>query len=763
VSFSLSSCSNTKRLAEDDQLLVKNKVVVHKSEQGLSNKRNFGDDLNDLLVQKSNKKTLGLFRLKLWFYMRTEGKKLTKFRNWIRTSVGEPPVLFAEEKMDQTATKMKTYMANKGHFYGKVETSVEEKKKNPKKVVVTYDVYPQQFYTFGEINWPEGNSNIDQIIRKNTEEALVAEGDPFNAELLDQERTRITKLLRNEGYFFFGNEYITYDLDSTVGDLSIEVFYRINQPSDSSFHNAYFMDNVYVFPNYSMKEFVNSQTYSDTVRLDNYVFIRNNEKVKPPVIRNHLFFERNNLYRQQDFQYSLTNLNSLGYYKYVNIDFKAKEKNGLNFLDAYVYMIPSKKQGFSIDLEGSNNFQGLFGVRVGLGYWNRNLTKHSDLFNVDASTGVEFQFGQPQKVNSADVNVGVKYRINRILATKKITEKSRRAQPKTVFGLNFTFQRRIEFYTLNSTSFSFGYDWSAKKNIRHLFNPFTISQVFVYNTTLKFEERLNSNPALRNAFEEQFIIGMDYTFLYNNNYKTKRPNSTMFFRGQIDIAGNFLHGMVSLANINDPNAQKPYQLFGRTYSQYFRVESDIRNYLDITKNLQLVTRLNTGIGIAYGNTTTLPYVKQFFVGGTNGLRGFALRSIGPGGYVDTAALSGDEFVDQTGDVKIEGNAELRFGIFKWIKGALFVDVGNVWLLRDDPLRPEGNFDVDRFITEFAIDMGLGVRLDFDYFVLRFDFGMKVRNPSLPKDERWVIKSFDFGSKAWRRENITFNLGIGYPF
>lgn len=757
----MSSCSNTKKLGEDETLLVKNKVVVHKSPMGLSDKKNFTGDLEDLLVQKSNKKLFGLFRLKLWFYMRTEDKKLNKFRNWIRTSVGEPPVLIEEQKIDYTVSKMETYMVNKGHFYGDIETEIKQKKK--KKAVVTYNVYPKLYYKFGPVNLPDGNSNIDKIIRANEEDKLINEGEFFDADKLAAERTRISELLRNEGYFFFGNEFITFDLDSNVGNHEIEVFYRINQPSDSSFHNAYFLDQVYVYPDYSMQQFVTSGTYDDTVSIDNYSFIRNDEKVVPKVIRNHLFFQQNSLYRKKDFQNSLLNLNSLGSFKYVNIEFKPKEKNGLNFLDAYVYMIPSKKQGFSIDLEGSNNFQGLLGVRLGFGYWNRNLTKHSDLFTVDVSSGVEFQFGQSNLVNSADANLGIKYRINRILATKKITELSRRAQPKTVFGLNFIFQRRIEFYTLNSATFSFGYDWSGKRNMRHLFNPFTFSQVFVYNTTQQFEDRLNSNPSLRNAFEEQFIIGLDYTFLYNNNYKTKRPRSSMYFRGRVDIAGNLLHGIVALSNKNDPNQNPPFKLFGRTYSQYFRLETDIRNYFQISKNLQLVTRFNTGIGIAYGNTQTLPYVKQFFVGGTNGLRGFALRTIGPGGYVDTAALEGDEFVDQTGDIKVEANAELRFGIFKWIKGALFVDVGNVWLLRDDPLRPEGEFAFNRFYKELAIDMGLGARLDFDYFVLRFDFGMAVHNPSLPKGQRWVIADFDMGDRQWRRENIIFNLGIGYPF
>ncbi len=749
-------------MGEEQTLLVKNKIKIVETGEGLSDKKNMSSEIADLPIQKSNKKFLGLFRLKLWFYMRTEGKKLTKFRNWIRTGVGEPPVIYDEEKTQQTVNKMDAYLANKGHFFAEITTDVVTKPKK-RRTIVTYNIYPKGFYRIGEIHLPDGNSKIDQLIQSTTDKQLINSGDPFDAKKLDNERTRITNLLREEGFFFFGNEFISFDLDSTEEDMEIDVYYRINQPSDSSFHSVYFIDSVIVFPEYSMKEFINSQSYLDTIGLDNYNFIQNEGKVRPRVIRDHIFFEKDEIYRQNNFRYSLLNLNSLGAYKYVNIEFQAKKKEGLNFLDAYVYMIPAKKQGFSVDLEGSNNFQGLLGLRVGFGYWNRNLSHKADLLNVNLSTGVELQFGQSNILNTADANLGISYRINKILAGKKIAYRARKKQPKTVFGVNFTFQRRIEFYTLNSATFSFGYDWTSKKNMRHLFNPFTFSQVFVYNKTEKFEERLESNPSLRNAFEEQFIIGLDYTYLYNNSYKTKRPRSTMFFRGQGDIAGNVLHGLVSLTKINKPNAQKPYELFGRVYSQFVRLEADIRNYFKINKNLELVTRFNAGIGIAYGNTTTLPYVKQFFVGGTNGLRGFTFRGVGPGGLVDSTLLEDDAIVDQTGDIKIEINAELRFGIYKWIKGAIFADAGNVWLLRTDPLREDGEFNIGRFYKEIAMDMGLGLRLDFTYFVLRFDWGMAFHNPNLPKGDRWVIKNFDMGNKQWRQDNIRFNLGIGYPF
>lgn len=346
------------------------------------------------------------------------------------------------------------------------------------------------------------------------------------------------------------------------------------------------------------------------------------------------------------------------------------------------------------------------------------------------------------------------------------------ASPKTRISLNYTFDHRYDFdttgknvvflYQLHNFNASFGYEWDKGTTEHHLLNPITVDFYLLPQTGTTFIERLNENPLLKSSYENQIIVGPNYSFTYNNQ-KSNADHKYMYLRINLETAGNLIDGLFKLASLKDQN-DSSYLIAGQPFAQYFRVEADWANFIHINNHSLFAIRTYGGIGVPYGNSLSLPFIKQFYVGGPNSLRGFQIREIGPGGYVDTTVYNPEKgpkssvagFFDQTGDIKIEANAEIRFDIYRWFKGAVFADAGNVWTLRKDAALPEGNFDARTFLSQIAVDAGLGLRLDFSYFVVRFDYGFPLRDPRRIASERWQFQHWEFLPGQ-------LQLAIGYPF
>jgi hypothetical protein len=312
--------------------------------------------------------------------------------------------------------------------------------------------------------------------------------------------------------------------------------------------------------------------------------------------------------------------------------------------------------------------------------------------------------------------------------------------------------------------------WRETTLKTHELFPVDVSFVKPSKTSVEFEDLLEQNPSLANSFQDQFIPGLNYSFTLNtqlrediaHKYEPKsRRRSDFYLNTTVGLAGNLLKLVQSMSSDREVD-----EFFGLPYSQYIRAEIDFRYYLQLDRHQKLATRLSIGTGYAYGNSTYMPYIKQFAVGGSNSLRAFPARSVGPGTYnvrTDSLYTSSTYFIDQRGDVKIEGSVEYRFDIIKALKGAVFVDGGNIWLLKEDVNRPGGKFNKDIFLGELAVGTGVGLRYDFGFFVLRLDVATPLRKPYLEKGDRWVVDEIDLGSREWRRENLILNIAIGYPF
>jgi outer membrane protein assembly factor BamA len=337
---------------------------------------------------------------------------------------------------------------------------------------------------------------------------------------------------------------------------------------------------------------------------------------------------------------------------------------------------------------------------------------------------------------------------------------SRQFVPKTTVSVGGGLFSRVRYYELHSFNTALGYNWRKSDRFAQSLNPIDISYTNLVKSSAEFQEYLDENPTIKRSFEEQFILGAVYSFTYSTLHLKNKH--TFLISESADVSGNLEY---LIANnipglVNQKDGQ--YTLLNVPFSQFARLRSEARYFINTGNSTALGMRLIIGTGIPYSNSETMPYVKQFFVGGTNSVRAFRARTVGPGSYNPPDSLD-NTYLDQAGDIKLEYSIEYRFPIHSFLKGAFFVDAGNIWLVNADEQRPGGKFDFNTFYRELAIGTGFGLRFDFDIIVVRLDLAFPLHKPNLPEGDRWIFTDIQMGSPTWRRENFTLNIAIGYPF
>lgn len=753
----VSSCNVTRSLQEGEKLLVKNQVII---QDNIPKKRLFKEDLEALPQQKPNRKMFGFYPVRLGIYSATLNKKENKFRWWMKNKVGEAPVVYSEDATTRAEKQMTNFMFNKGYLHSEIVSNVIFKEH---KAIVKYTVIPRERYFISEVVFPEPQDLLTRTILLTEETSLLIEGEPLDITVMDNERKRISDFLRDNGYYYFNKEYLAFDIDSNETDRTVKLIMKLKEPRNPNDFKKFGIRNIYVHSNYQLDGTRGVITHKpDTV--GEFFFISDRQNFKHNTLIDAIHFKRGEYFKITDYQKTIRKFSNYGAFKFTDIEFKdLYSTTGKTELDVNIYLTPAKKQSVAVELEGNHNFLGFTGSAVSFVYRNKNLTKGADMLEFRLSGGVEYEFRNQQgTLRNADIIGEVNYYMNKFLVPFKLRSVSKNNNVKSRFSLKYNYGRRIPFYTLHSNTFTFGYEWNEVTNKRHIYNPVSINLLLIPKKEPQFEERLINTPLLARSFEEIIIPGSNYTYLFSNR-KGDRDRSFMNFRGDVRTSGNLVSAIAALANINS-DKEKPYRLGGVAFSQFLRLEGNIVNYFRIGAHSQLVTRLNMGSIIAYGNNNIAPYFQQFYAGGPNSIRGFRLRALGPGSYADLANIDNPNFFfDQAGDIKFEVNSEYRFDIYKWFKGALFVDAGNVWLLRKEEDRPNGEF-TKNFYRDIAIGAGFGVRLDFEYFVIRTDLGIPIRDPRfLDSGEQWAIKDFNPLKKDWRRQNLILNLAIGYPF
>lgn len=756
----LNACNLTQSVPEEAYLLVKTNIELKKKvkKDGVVK-----EEIKNLVIQKPNTKMFGLASLRLGIYNLAFDKKESKFRWWLKNKVGEAPVIYNNKISAKSAENIRLHMFNKGFLNAEVKFNTIY---NSKKASVVYSILPGEVFTIDKITLPQLPGSLYKHILEIQDKSLLKKGTYFDINVLNDERTRITTHLRNMGYYNFRKDYLLFDLDTNNTTKKVDVVMIVNEPKPEEWHEKYKIENIYIIGDYSVLE--EDSMKRDTIMYNDFYFIQSSKKYKPKVIASAIFFKKGEYFSLDSYPNTLKKLASYGSFKFVDIQFVTKYVKEIPSLDVFIYLTSAKKNTVSVDLEANHNFIGLTGASTGFTYQNKNLTKAADLFSIKVSTGIEFNVanGLTNPVNNADFTVETNYYLNKFLVPFALKKVSKYNNVKTRFSFQYNYERRFTFYSLHSNSFNFGYEWNEAPNKKHSYNPISATLLILpeKNLTDDFRTKLEDIPSLQRSFQEQLILGSNYSFLYNNK-KSESDRSFIVFQGKIALAGNLIHAITALTK-QAKNNSTPYQLFKREYSQFVRFEANIVHNYSIGRHASLNSRFITGIIIPFGNSTDAPYFQQFYVGGSNSIRAFRLRALGPGTYADQANINNPNFFfDQAGDFKLEGTTEMRFDIYKWFKGALFVDVGNVWLLKNDPDRIGGTLKKDNLFNAIAVGVGFGLRLDFEYFVIRTDFSLPIVDPRYDDSRRYPLNDFKFsvGRDSWFRAHSVFHLAIGYPF
>jgi outer membrane protein insertion porin family len=736
------SCSETKSLEEGQYLYDGAKIQI-KADPHLSRgkTKDLKNELNGLLRPKPNGSFLGI-RFKLLIYNAMGKPKGKGIRHFIQDKLGEPPVLASFSAMEKNRAVLQNRLENRGYFK---DTVILDTVYKGRKITADYTAVIGKQYTIRNVVFPSAPDSLSQNIARMSKRSLLKKGDPYNLDVIKNERARIDTRLKQRGFYYFSPDNLMIRADSSVGDQQVDMNLVIKKSTPPEATKMYRINNIIVFADYSAHSDTNINV-SDYPKYQNYTIIDPEKKFKPQIFTRALIFKSGDLYNRRDHDLSLNRLISLGVFKFVKIRFDETD-TAQNKLNAYYYLTPTEKKSIRFEVSGLTQSNDANGGQVSVNWRNRNFFRGAELFTTTAYVGFLRQYlGQGTYTNTTKFGVLASMYLPRVVGPVQFQTNSGYI-PKTRFSLGYEYFDQSGEYTLNSIKASMAYVWKESVTKEHTLEILGITLVNPTHIDSLYQLQLDTNVVLARSLERTFIIGPGYNFNFNSNLRPNRNKNNYYFNANLDLSCNIL----GIATGADVSAGKQKKLFNVPFSQYIRGEIDFRHYLSFSKTTVLASRFTGGMGYAYGNSYTMPFIKEFFVGGANDLRAFHSRALGPGSYYsgnrDTAFIP-----DQPGDIKLEMNSEIRFKLFSVFRWAFFVDAGNTWTLRYDSSRVGSQFS-SNWLNQVAVGIGTGLRVDVSILLLRLDYGIPVREPWLPPNNRWV---FDI-------KNSVINFAIGYPF
>jgi len=748
----LAACSGTKHLRPGERLYTGAQIKLE-SKENIKKKRFIKTTAEIALQLKPNQCFLGM-RPKLWMYMAAGKDPKSKFNKWLK-KMGEAPVLMSNGKPEVTSPIIDAKLYNIGIFKSYTEFKIVEKKHTAKVIYISHIHKP---YTVKELIYSISDDKLNQKILTERRKSFIKPGEDYNLDKLKNERIRIDALLKNNGYFYFSPDYLLFKADTS--EVNHKVTFKLSL-KDSVPKNAltvYRINNVFIDQDYSLNDAVTDST-KDTIRYQNNIFlVRGTEmKIRPKVILRSVYLIKHEIYSRNNHNITLNRLMSMGNFKFVRMKFSDSDTLDPGFLNISILMTPMPKHAFRAEIDLVSKSNNYTGPRLNLSYLNRNTFKGAELLNINMAGSFEAQLSG-NNLFSYSLNPQVELYFPCFLVPFKIRTRSMYI-PKTRFSISYNYSKRVAYFDMHTLQFIYGFKW--KKDIRqeNELNPVSVSYTSITKQSAEFIKLLDANPFLKKSYEEQFIAGGSYSYTYNEQVLPEKKMQ-YYFQLATESAGNTF-SLVKLIAGEKISSDNPLRVIGSVYSQYAKLSLDGRGYYNFRNKNKLAMRVFAGVAKPYGNSTTLPYIKQFFSGGPNSIRAFHINSVGPGTYQQNADNKG--FLQLGGEVKLEMNAEYRFNIFRFFKGALFADAGNVWLLKSNPANTGSPFSFSRFSDEIAVGAGIGLRIDVSFFILRFDLATPLRKPWLEENHRWVINQINFGNSSWRSENLVLNIAIGYPF
>lgn len=762
----ITSCNSTKYVPEGETLLNRNNIIVNKERVNKS-------DLEPYIKQQPNKRIFGT-RFYLGLYNLSNINKEKWPHNWLR-KIGEEPVIFDPYSTVQSKQEIQSYVASKGYFDGKVTDSV---KTEVRRSDVYYKVNLLPAYTIRNLTYEIEDTLIKQLCYFDSVNCLIERGQPYDVDVLQEERSRFEYFIKNQGFYGFSNDYINFKIDSTVGNRQVDIYYNVRKFSRvdeanriiTSPHSIYQVKNIYIYPDYVPSEaLAGADEYYkrlDTVNYQGYYFITSKEKpeIKYDLILQALYLKPGSVYNLTNTEQTQAHLMSLRVYRLINIYFNDSndaedQQSPLLIINCNIQLTLLTQQSYKIELEGTNS-AGNLGGALNLIYQHKNIFHGGELFSLKLKGAYEALSQKRDttlKIRSiqeygAETSLRFPKFIVPFLKTKGFIKKY---NPSTTILAAYNYQE-MPFFNRTMATATFGYNWKAGNYHEHIVNPLQLNLLKFPRIDSAFLIRVKSSPYLSATYRDVMIMGGGYSYIFNNQ-KIQKSRDYWFLRVNVEAAGNLLSLVENMRGARKTNGA--YNILGLPFAQYVKTDLDLRYNYKFNDVSSIAYRGFIGVGVPYGNSQVIPYEKQYFGGGANSIRAWQVRSLGPGSTTRVDSIS---FPNETADIKLEANAEYRFKLFWILEGALFLEAGNIWTYRNDESRPGAQFKFNKFYRDIAVGTGTGFRFDFTFVIGRIDFGMKLRDPgdpSLANGSKWIIMRRPYSLK----NDFTWVLGIGYPF
>ncbi|MDD4516013.1 BamA/TamA family outer membrane protein [Massilibacteroides sp.] len=769
----LASCSTTKFVNDGEYLLDK---VKFESDE----KTNKNLDYYSYLRQQPNFKAFGLMKWQLYVY-NWSGRNEKKWINKQLRRIGEAPVILDTMLVEQSVDELTRYLTNKGYLHAEITSSIDTSRY--KKAVVTYQIKAHEPHLITDYTMNLGDEQIDSIARLTPPKrhwltspfqssidqytSLVQKGSLFDRDQLEKERQRITSLLRRRGYYAFNRDYLVYQADTTANKncVDLDLLLRPHRKIDpvgnveEDDHKQYYIKDVYVVSDFNVLQQRSDDAfaqYTDTMKYKglNFLYGKNGQSVRRSALYNSTHIIPGTLYNEKDVENTYSAYAALRALRNVNIRFEEIEENDTLKLNSYILTSPAKIQGFGADLEGTNS-NGDLGFATSLSYQHRNLFKGAEVFSFKIRGAYESLAGQKGNSgldNYLEIGGEASLLFPRFVFPFISSDLKRKLRATTQLNMSYNRQRRPE-YRRDIFSGGWSYIWQDRTNTqaRHTFKLIDVDYVSLPTIDSTFLANLPPTTA-RYYYSDQFIMGIGYSYSFNNYSPQNRQRNTHSLRFSLELAGNTLYGLSNLLG-ESKNEDGEYELFGINYQQFFKTDLDISKGFVLDNRNKIAFHFGAGLGVPYSNSKILPFERRYFAGGANSLRGWSVRTLGPG----SMALDSATFVSQVGDIRLEANLEYRTKLFWKFEMAAYVDAGNIWTIRPYTDQKNGNFDFSRFYKEIAFSYGLGLRLDFDFFLIRLDSGLKAYDPQQKGSKKWAIWNPNL------KDNFALHFAVGYPF
>lgn len=759
----LSSCRINRHVPEGKYFLDRNNVEIEGEKTAFTK-----SEVSSYITQKTFKVRFP-FRFPLWLYYVTENNSGHGFWHWVNEHLTRKPEYFNAGEVKQSTMQMEQYLENRGYYHAKVTSKVDY---SGKKAKVTYTIHPSQPYYISKIDFQIEDSVLMRTVKRLEPRLPAKAGQIYNAYDLEEQRNTITNYLRNAGYYFFSREYITFEVDSSFNNHTVEINMKIANAEnrltgEPEPHRLYTINKISIYPNYLPSKASQLPTDSATLTfstgfrdLQNTLNFYYHEKprIRPETFRQMIMILQGRPFRQRQVELTYSALSNLKVIANSSIEFEPVPTDTANLLDCKILLRRANTHSLRLQAEGTNS-GGDLGISGSVTYSNKNIFKGAEVLTVTLKGGLEAQeiinigeLAENEKglFNTSELILNTSIYFPRFLSPIPLKTFARDYQPRTNFSLGFSMQKRYLYSRYIAVS-SFGYDWKANQRLQFVISPIYLNYVKV-DPIPEFQAILDEeqNQRIKDQYTSHLICGGRYSLVYNTQ-SIYNPGNYIYIRANLESSGAFLSlfNNTSLITTEDDH----HELLGIRYAQYIRGDIDFRQYFKIGEKTWFVCRELVGCGIPYGNSYDMPFERSFYSGGSLGMRGWGYRKLGPGAYHPEA----ENNIERIGDIQLECNAELRFPISGVVNGAAFIDAGNIWNYHANELLPGGEFKFDTFYKQIAVDAGIGARLDFNIVIVRLDWAFPLRNPYPDNSGNyWILDDFNL-----LNSHLTFN--IGYPF